>query len=192
MMNEKVKNMNSIEIYNEILSVLDKHDTFIKNEYELDIRYKLKSKIKVQEITNRFGINTISLDFSGTHVRIDDFRMLGLYGEQYNRTISWSDDGRQPENEWLYLISFPTGAYIFGESYPTHTFDKMFDELKTYGPVYSDTRNHNLYFDEKNAKFVDDNFSKILNKYRDLANKELVETKIKKLKAQLELLESKG
>ena len=184
--------MNSIEIYNEILSVLDKHDTFIKNEYELDIRYKLKSKIKVQEITNRFGINTISLDFSGTHVRIDDFRMLGLYGEQYNRTISWSDDGRQPENEWLYLISFPTGAYIFGESYPTHTFDKMFDELKTYGPVYSDTRNHNLYFDEKNAKFVDDNFSKILNKYRDLANKELVETKIKKLKAQLELLESKG
>ena len=50
------------------------------------------------------------------------------------RSISWSDDGRQPKNETLLYISYPTGAYIFGGDYPTEFFQKFFLELKTYNP----------------------------------------------------------
>jgi hypothetical protein len=194
-MTEKVNEMNDrIEIYNEILSVLDKHKDVLENDSDLDIRRRLENRIKFFEILNKFDFRLQSLrpnDFS-QYMRLSEYTIIGLYGEDHRRTISWSDDGRQPENEWLYVISFPTGAYIFGEEYPKNSFNEMFEELRRYGPAYSDSHNHNLYFNEHNAKFVHENLFLIMRKYRDLARKEIAEKKIKELEEQLELLKAKG
>jgi len=73
-------------------------------------------------------------------------KCVGWWGEKYGRHISWSDDGKQPEDELLLVISFPTGAYIFGDDYPTEFFKEFFQELKTYNPKYTDTTNKTLYF----------------------------------------------
>jgi hypothetical protein len=118
----------------------------------------------------------------------DDYMVLGYYGEGLNRSISWSDDDRQPKNEWLLYISFPTGAFIFGDSYPTATFKMFWDELKAFGPKYSDTANHGLYFTEKNAKAVYDDFYILFDKYKALVSEELKAQRKEKLLKELEEL----
>lgn len=112
-----------------------------------------------------------------------------LYSEEQNHQISWSDDGCQPENEWLCVISFSSGAYTlgdyFGGKYPKETFGKMFEELKSFGTKYCDTNNSALYYTTANAYVVCEAFPAIFKKYKDMCQQEYERNRVKELEAEL-------
>lgn len=178
-----------INAHKELLKLVKKYED-VFDESGLRIRvHDVESEIEMLEVEKTFGVGRLEKVATqwysvlwGVDVRI------GYYREG-ERSISWSDDGRQPSNEWLYRISYPTGAYIFGKSYPKETFDKMFDEMKTYNPKYTDTANSVLYFTAENAKTFHDNFKKIENKYRGMVQDELNRKRKRELEEELKALE---
>ena len=114
------------------------------------------------------------------------------FGKKKRRTISWSDDGRQPEDDELLLsISFATGAYIFSDDYPETLFKDFFNELASYAPKYKDTVNKCLYFSMDNAGKIFNDFDAILAKYKSLNKEDFKKRKIEKLKKELETLSLK-
>lgn len=181
--------MEKIEAYKEILSVLKRHDELLKDDYQIDIKGGIINRIKLQEISAEFGIE-LKADCNPNWCKVSEYAGIGIYGEDHNRTISWSDDGEQPDNERLYVINFPTGAYIFGGSYPNATFKAFFEELKSYKPKYTDTTNKGLYFTSETARHVHKDFSDILAKYEALVGGELKAKRIEALAAELERLQA--
>ena len=181
--------MKKIEEYKKILAVVN--ECTIDNSMRLsDIEYA----IKAEELYEEFGFGRVGqyLYSDSDYVKVSDYEFIAKYGEDYNRTISWSDDGRQPDNEWLYVISFPTGAYVLGDypnDYPKDTFNTFFNELKKYAPKYVDTANKCLYFSASNAKIAHNNFYEIFNKYKNLATAENKKRRAEKLRKELEKLE---
>ena len=121
-----------------------------------------------------------------------DWVNVGLYGEETSRTISWSDDGKQPEGEWLYAVRFSSGAYEFGDylqgSYPTETFNAFFAELKGFEPKYCDTMNHALYFTSENAHKAHKQILPLFQKYKALVVDENNRKRVKELEAELSKL----
>jgi len=176
-----------IDAYKEILKVLKKHDELLKDDFQIDIKGRLAARITLQEISAEFGIDLKSNCDPGW-CKVSEYASIGMYGEGNNRTVSWSDNGEQPENERLYVINFPTGPYIFGGEYPEKTFKAFFDKLKSYGPKYTDTHNKGLYFTSETARHIHKDFSDILATYNCLVDDELKAKKIKSLKAELEKL----
>ena len=176
--------MNKIDAYKEILGVINKHKELLKDDYHIDIADKIADRISLQEISKEFSIN-MKADFNPNWCKLSKYESIGMFGEDHRRTISWPDDGAQPENERLYMISFPTGAYIFGDSYPENTFRSFFDELKGYGAKYIDTTNSNLYFASEKASCVHDDFKAIFDKYRKLVGDEVKEKRIESLEEEL-------
>ena len=132
--------------YAEILKCLNKHKDIIVYDIE-DLKRKSKNHIFGAYLKDIYGLNIDpskinSLEWN----KFGDYLSIGKWGEKYRRTISWSLDGTQPVDETLLQISFPTGAYMFGEDYPTELFKLFFDELRAFGPKYIDMANKNLYF----------------------------------------------
>lgn len=120
-----------------------------------------------------------------------DHMKVGYFGKSTGRSISWSDDGSQPSeetNEWLLVVKFPTGAFIFGDHYPTETFKDFFAELKSFTPKYCDTNNHALYFSSENAAQVVERFYDIKASFSDQSQKERIEKKRIKLQEELDSL----
>lgn len=120
-----------------------------------------------------------------------DHMKLGLFGKDTGRSISWPDNGHQPlfnSTEWLLVIEFSTGAYIFGDHYPTKTFNAFFEELKTFSPKYCDSNNHSLYFSSENAAKVVEAFYDIKASYSEQSRLEMVEKKRNELQKQLDAL----
>lgn len=181
--------MNKIDDYKEILDVLDKHKELLNNDYPVDIASKIKDRIRLQEISKEFGISVKS-DCNPNWLKLSEYESIGMFGEDHHRTISWPDDGKQPENERLYMISFPTGAYIFGDSYPENTFKSFFGELKGYGAKYVDTKNSNLYFTSEKASCIHKDFKVILDKHRKLVGDEMKGQRIKALEKELTKLKT--
>ena len=186
---------NKIKAYKEILKVVKKHSDVIEEDNVLNT-CRLENIIENLSVSERFGIplRSVSDNYKGwLYVSgpygWKDWMVIGLYGEESQRTISWSDCGKQPKNEWLFSISFSTGAYIFGDSYPQQTFQAFFNELKSFGPKYCDSHNYSLYFSEENAKAVYDAFEGIFDKYKGMVDEELKERRKEKLKAELAKLE---
>ena len=185
--------MNKMNAYLEILQVMSKYDEVLKDDYQIDIRDRLISRIKVAEISEEFGID-IPDDANPNWTNVGEYASIGMYGKDYNRTVSWLDGTTQPENERLYCISFPTGPYIFGDHsfggpYLTKTFQAFFDELKTYSTKYSDSHNRALYFTKDTAAAVHEAFQGIYDKHMATVHVELKAMKVAKLKAELESLE---
>lgn len=181
---------NKIEFYEKVLELVDVYkdsiegDDIIPNEHSLSV---VLSRLGAMDL---FGISahTLKNQYTGwidVDSRYNDYLILGLFGEKYNRTISWSDDGTQPEDEWLLRIGFPTGAYIFGQSYPKETFDAFFNELKTYCPKYCDSANNCLYFSSETAKDIHTAFYDIMQKYRDMVGEETKRQRKKELEDEL-------
>lgn len=123
------------------------------------------------------------------HVAINDNMYIASMGEKYRRTISWSADGKQPIDEVMLVLHFPTGAYIFGDSYPVELFAEMWAEFKTYEFKYVDDVNKCIYFSLDKAANIANQFNDILKKYykkyRDEANVRRAAT----LRLELEKLE---
>ena len=177
--------MSTEKAYREIFEVLDKHKDIIVFDTE-DLRSKSKLHLYGIELKEKHGLNVAPNSvYSLDRQRFGDYRTIGLYGEKYNRTISWSDDGSQPDDELLLLISFPTGPFIFGEDYPEELFKKFFLELKSYGPKHVDTANKSLYFSIDKASKVFNEFNSILKKYDELNRVDYKRRQIAKLEEEL-------
>lgn len=176
--------------YKEIFKVLDKH----KDIHTIDIKHlKYKSELHLfsLELKEIYGLNMGNIYMCNLDwIDCGEYVKIGRYGEKHNRTIGWSDDDSQPEDEILVSIGFCTGAYVFDSDYPTDFFQKFFQELKSYGPKYCDSTNKKLYFTLDNSREVFNNFSSILNKYHDLNKEDRKQRKI--LKMEKELLELKN
>jgi hypothetical protein len=137
--------------------------------------------------------------YSYNYFKIDDYQGFSRYGdaakekaEGSGRYISWPDNDKQPKNEWLFSISFSTGAYIFGEDYDgqKQLFQDFFNELKSYNPDYLDSMNKSLYWKLENAKPIFDKFYTILKKYQELNIADLKRREANKLREKLAKLDS--
>ena len=175
-----------IQAYKELQSVIEKYPEEFEHDYDLKTVIDTLERL---EISEKFGI-PLSGTYGYYNVQGDYDNWTRVYymdGEV--RKISWSDDGRQPEGEWLYCISFPSGAYTFGSAltstYPIETFKAFWDELKSFDPKYCDTVNHSMYFSEENSKAVYEAFWSIFNKYKGKVQDELKEQRKKELEAEL-------
>lgn len=185
--------------YSEILEICSKYEDF-KDTYGFYDIIRMSSECKrhlsVIELYEKYGLatnyeNVKNIDNPLYYTKLHDYCYVASYDENSNRAISWSDDERQPKNEVLVTFDFCTGAYIFGEDYPTEIFDKFFEELKSYNPKYSDSHNHSLYFEVDKAKEIYNKFWDIKKKYEDLYKKYAKSKRIEELKSTLAMLEDK-
>lgn len=176
-----------LNAYKALYEVAKQHGDLIEGSH----LFSIEEKLKELELSVEFNIE---LHKSGTtwytkYMGSGHDVNVGLYSEEQHRQISWSDDGRQPENEWLCVISFPTGAYIFGDylkgQYPLKTFNAFFEELKSFGTKYCDTNNHNLYYTSDVGYKVVEAFPAIFKKYKDMSQHEYERQRVKELKAEL-------
>lgn len=176
--------------YQEIIDVLNKH----KNICVFDvISLELKAKAHIFGLKLKdYGLNIDPKDISSPkYNRFGEYMAIGMWGANHRRTIGCSDNNKQPDNELLLVIRFSTGAYIFGDDYPTELFNEFWQELKEYNPAYLDSTNNCIYFSIAHAKDIFNNFQQILKKYHDKNKKEFISRKIKKLETELRKLKNK-
>lgn len=183
-----------IEAYEEVLKIVKENKGLFKEYVEIS-EGSLTNFVENLKVIERFdiplseGIHSYKyLTVGGSYLKRDCIKLV-YYGKDLERNISWSDDGKQPQEEWLMTVSFPTGAYIFGDSYPTETFKAFWEELKAFKPKYSDTTNHCLYFTEETAKDVYHAFGSLFETYRALVQDEVKEQRKKKLQEELARLD---
>lgn len=180
--------------YDEVLTVLHKHRELCLYDIA-ELERKAKVHLFGLKLKEKYGLNIDPKRVDSLDYQSFGEKKIGLFGEKYRRTISWSVDGRQPEDEYLFTVSFPTGAFIFGDGdtfnkdYPTDFFQKFWLELKSYKPDYIDEANHCLYWKLDNAKDAFNNYEAVLKKYHDLNKNDIKQRRIAKMKADLEQLE---
>ena len=194
--------MNIKKAYKEIKEVCEKYADN-SERYCGDIRdmlIKASGHLMIIDWEEKYGIK-LSHEYNPSnalHLNINSHSSISYYEDavkekerRSGRYISWSDDDKQPMNEWIFSLSFPTGAYIFGEDYDgqQNLFQEFFNELKTYNPDFTDIHNHSLFWKLENAKNIFDNFNIILHKYQELNGQQLKQRNIDKLKSQLKSLE---
>lgn len=177
--------------YIEIFELIKKYEDMCVFDL-VDLERKSQHHLLGIELKEMYGFNidpkiVHSLDY----INFGRYMNLCQWGEGTSREISWSDNGEQPGNELLLSISFPTGAYIFGDDYPKDLFSQFFSELKSYNPKYLDTANKSLYFSLDNAGIIFNKFKSILEKYYKLNKEDFKKRKIKRMKDELEKLETK-
>jgi len=182
------------EAYDEILDILRKHDVLhFVNAGELERQVELY--LFGLELKETYGLNIDPSQIKDLdYQRFGSHKIIGLFGKKYNREISWPSDGRQPKNERLFVISIPTGAYFFGDvgvgDYPIEFFQKFWLELKSYNPDYVDDVNKALYWKLENAKEIFNDYDSIVKKYHELNKEDAKQRKIKKMREEIERLES--
>lgn len=148
---------------------------------------KLEKDYGIQDIT----LSMIQGSESNVYVRINDNMYIASMGEKYRRKISWPADGRQPDDEVMLVVSFPTGAYMFGDSYPTELFERLWEEIKSYDFKYVDDMNHNIYFPLDVAAPIVNGFHDLLSKYYKIFEEEANARRVEKLRQELARLEEK-
>jgi hypothetical protein len=178
------------EAYDEILKALHKHREICVFDVS-ELERKAKTHLFGLELKEVYGLNIDSKQIKNMDwVRFGEYRAIGMWGEKHRRTIIWSVDGIQPEDEMLLQICFPTGAYIFGEDYAVNFFQKFWLELKSFTPDYIDEVNLGLYWKLENAKDVFNSFDLLLKKYYELNKEDAKQRRIEKMKKELEQLEN--
>ena len=182
--------MNKIDCYKKILKAVEGSVEVIEDRrYTDNLIYGLENRIKIQEIGKIFGIKDLPQDAKASFIKIPEKHANIMFYKEGDYYISWSDDDRQPSDEYLYCISFPTGAYIFGEHYPEEVFNDFFEELRKYNPKYSDTQNHNLYFSPETAFKIHHDFEAIYKEYAEKSSVAYKESRKEALKKQLAQLD---
>ena len=179
------------EIYKNILEATKQYNEKELNNWDIDaIITKAKLYLYGVSIIEKYGLNIDPSKINNFgYNKLNDYISIGYWGKIHGRTISWLDNGEQPEDEVLVNIGFPTGAYIFGDDYPEGLFNRFFNELKSYNPKYSDSANKALFFTPETSNEVFNSFNNILNKYREINKSELKKRKIDKMKSELKKLE---
>jgi len=191
------------EAYLEIEGICEKHKGIAEDcDHRLirDMLAAAKNHLMIIDWNERYGLGlSHRLRLHGcNYAKLSEYMSLSYYkdgkGDKKLRSgkwVSWSDDDAQPKDEWLLVIRFPTGAYIFGEDYEYQQdlFQQLFSELRSYNPDYSDTMNKALYWRLENAAEIKAKFDEILKKYVEKNRAEFKARKIAKMKAEIERLE---
>ena len=169
---------------------MNKHKELINFDI-CEFEYKSKVHLFGIELNEVYGFNIDPKNiYSLESVDLGPHAKIYLIGEKHGRSISWSDNGEQPNSELLLLIQFPTGAYIFGEDYLKELFQKFFRELIDLKPKYTDIHNSCLYFPMEIAGNVYNQFNELYKKYQDLNKEDYKQRKIQKMKDELAKLEN--
>ena len=182
----------NIEIVNELIEVQKKHKDILHGTDATQL-YVLEGCLHYLKVQELFGIDMGIASHNSYYISIEDYkpwdRAFIFFGSVSGCEIAWPDDGKQPSEEWLYKIGFPTGAYFFHDTYPTELFNEFFEELCRYDPKYKDTNNRALYFCTKKAKYIHKDFQGIVENYMSVVPKivkaaqvQELEDKLKKLK----------
>lgn len=177
--------------YKEILKVLKKHKDICVFDVD-NLEEKAKNHLFGVELKEKHDFNIdprIIHNLNWQKLRDDIY--IGWWGDKYNRSIGWSDDGTQPKDELLLCIKYPTGAYIFGGDYPTEFFQRFFLELKSYKPKYVDSTNKSLYFSMDNASKIFNDYESILKRYYKENKEDIKQRKIIKMEKELTALKNK-
>jgi len=158
---------------------------------------QVQKSLYAMKLQEDYGISCVDRNSIGScepdvYVKLDNYISIMSMGEKYRRTISWSSDGSQPVDEVMLAISFPTGAYIFGDSYPVELFQEFWTELKSFDFKYVDDVNHCIYYPLDKASKIANLFKDILNKYYQKYRDEANNRQIAKLKLELERLEKES
>ena len=103
-------------------------------------------------------------------------------------TYSNIPNGSEINPTELLKISFPTGAFIFGDDYDTELFEDFYKELHKVTPAYEDELNHTLYYAIDNGSEAYEHYRQIYKKYKKMAVDRRKQRIIKELKKALEEL----
>ena len=184
-----IKELKNIERY-----LLSKSDVLNGTGFE-SVTPNISSKIKKLTLELEFGFES-DVCYTAEYMPVNLLTHSANIGISYfsdsdKKSISCEDLGRQPENEWLLFVRFPTGAYTFGNNYKAGVFNRFFDELKQFNPKYIDTVNHCLCFDSTTALGFVNNASDIFDKYQVITTEAGKQAKIDKLQAELDKLTAK-
>lgn len=182
------------EFYSKFLKLYKQYEKVEGDKYNIQsLIWKANSYLYGVKMRDEYGynVNPEKIDISGwSKIHYSPDVVLAKFGEGTRREISWEDNGKQPGDEMLILVGFPTGAYIFGQHYPVQIFKDFFAELKTYNPKYIDTTNKELYFEVSKGAKVYNELPTILKKYRDKSEEERKVEEIKELESKLKKLKN--
>lgn len=182
--------MSKVECYKKIIDAIEDNRKQINDDYYLDfLLSSLRSRVKINEIAELFDLKGLPENGDSGYIEFYNGNANIMYYRRDEKWISWSDDDRQPEDEYLYCLRFPTSGYIFGSVYDSETFNSFFCELKKYNPKYSDSRNRCLYFSPEFAKKIHEEYRSIFEKYRLIYKEKCKENRKKELMLELEKLE---
>lgn len=185
--------MKKVEIYKDVLAKINEYEGVLG---DLVNTYSLEQAIAKCEVEDIFNISLdgfkgnatggwLTYGQSGAHSELKCM----LMGDKHRRTIGCSDDGRQPVDEWLFVVGFTSGAYMLHKDYPTEVFSEFFNELKKWEPKYVDSANKSLYFEPSKAKQIFNEYFDIRDKYVKKADVYVKQKRIQDLKDELSKLE---
>ena len=175
--------------YAEIFSVIEKHKSRIAFDVPA-LEAKAENHLLGLELMETYGFNIDPETITSTDWQNLKDNVTLMLMDGANRAVAWPDDGRQPRNERLLEIHFSTGAYILGPDCPRSLFQRFFDELKTYGPLYIDSGNKALYFGMHNAGKIYNDYDEIIKRYKDESARDFNARRIEKMKAEIAELEA--
>jgi hypothetical protein len=174
----------------ELLALVNNYEDLL--DYKIDNRDYIKDAIGVEELYEEFGIRCDNSLAGSGYINLGEYDSIQRFFEGSNRSIGCSDDDRQPMDETLYIVGFPCGSLSWNDNVGGHamnkTFNAFFDELKDFGPKYSDSINKKLYFTSEKSKEVHEALMPLFNKYRKMIVKEGLEIDRAMIEKRLELL----
>lgn len=180
------------DILNKLKAVFDENTTPLSYRLE-NMKRDIEGEIALIDLGEKLDADIYDEHYSG-YIRLTNDIALSLYVEGCGKEVTWPDDGKQPSPGWYLVISFPCGAYTLNKDYPKQSFNKFFEELKSFGAKHVDTVNHYLYFtlDEnpEPARKVYKAYNEIFKKYYDMGKEEVLQSKI--AQAEEELRKLKG
>ena len=186
--NEQISPQSVIDECRALLGAVCEFSGLLDYEPDLDFRDRIRNRMMLAEVERDFGLTPQTNHFAN-HMKATDYSAISEWNS--NKSISWSDDGRQPDlGERLYIVSFPCGPYTLHPDYPKQAFGEFFDKLKNYGPKYSDTANNTLYFTPEKAKAVHNDLLRLIDQAREIGSREALEEKAERLRKELAQLEA--
>lgn len=186
-----------MNVYDKMLKQFQKEKGTEIRKYtkEADLECLLKTLSTCEKIKDRYNIDLIDKMFSNVSVvDINKFSAL-IYmggGDGYIGTISeiCNSDKQPPNPQLLLKISHSTGAYIFGDYYPTDLFNEFFAELQAKTKVeYVDVCNHSLYYTLENAMESITIYKEVYKEYVEKNKENYKKVMIEQKKREIERLQ---
>ena len=186
----------------EIIAVCEKHAELESSNFCDSIKRAMqaaKERLVTEEWSTEYGLCVpVNTDLTGNYARLNDHEAFSLYNDANGDKKRGAGkylgcpDGEQPDDGWYYVISFPTGAFIFGDDYDCQQqiFNDLFAELRSYDPDCADSINQTLLWKVERASGIRGDFAGIMKKYRERNMADLNGRKAARLRRELAELES--
>ena len=138
-----------------------------------------KEALKIANLYDKWRLNVRSTQMRNPY-QIEYGIAIGTYSNIPN--------GPKINPTELLKISFPTGAFIFGDDYDTELFEDFYAELHEVIPAYEDELNYALYYTVENGSKAYEHYRQTYKKYEEMALDRRKQRRIKELEKTLEEL----